>query len=281
MTLRVLFRRPDPHHVYDWLLQGRLTSGPFKRVRRGFTDYSSDFWLIRVLLIVLGDMCTAFLLCRHSGQKIFVSEFNAITALVLFFPVSFVFDLTDVHLNLNHNLLNSRETPALATLARRLKVCFIEASPSLIARYPFVTNLAIARPIKNRAVVKDVYAFSGNRHEQFLKEVGIYRDELCQEASRNNLNLEIVGALSGRRLRLSEYYDVFSEGVLVVLLYSTENYEVRHSGIALHALAAGCPILAHKSQLIDHYIDRGFAVHAFDSIDSFSRELGNIFVDFQ
>ena len=50
-----------------------------------------------------------------------------------------------------------------------------------------------------------------------------------------------------------------------MVLYKTADYSYRHSGLALEALALGCPLIIADSPPGRHYVQRGFRVSLFSS----------------
>lgn len=263
--MHLIYRRDDPHVVYYRIFPYCALPPNTYYIRRGFMELASEFKLVGFLFVLLGDLCATIRCCRYSGRDMVLFEFSVVTALLFLFPLSFIFDFRALILNVNHNLNKSSDVWFLRhVVSSRLRIGFIEPSISLLSQFPFIEPIRLRSAAFSLRTVKTIYCFLGTREEQWLPAAADYVDILKSDVGEY-LNLVLVGGKSGLRLSNESFQDISSGQAAIVLLYDTNRYSTRHSGIALEAIVSRTPLFMLQSELAQHYAWRGFDVSLFSS----------------
>jgi len=262
---KIIRRCGDPHAIYARIL-------PFMDVRehriarRGLMTFTSDYRLVRYLVMILGHLKIAKQIYRHRKERIFVSEGSLSVFAFIVLPVIIMFRVKHVIFNVNHNFNNALERFNARWMARWVAIGFIEPSEVFLRRYPFVTPVRIIPDSSASQPICRAYVFLGQRAEQFETGAEAFADAIDAGVGRQ-MDVARVGGSQGRRLSDEEFCMAFSPGSAIILLYNMENYSERHSGIVLEAIANGVVVFLRRSELGAHYRSCAFRVHEFDSCD--------------
>jgi hypothetical protein len=263
MSTFVRYRR-DPHEVYGRIIPHLDGLEHAALVARWGASMTSSSYLLRAVILLLGDL-GAFVQClRLRRSVIVIREFSSWTWLWLAPILKIVNPGAHVYLNINHNLNNKFERQWLMPVLSKLyKLGFIEPANAMLKDNPWITPLRIAkRPHSSHATIRRAYFFLGNRSEQLLltrRELEIVLSGLPSDLER-----VIAGGAEGDRISEEEFQQAFMPGSLIALLYNPKSYGERHSGVVLEALVSGCPIIMLGGALGDEYLRRGFSVSLID-----------------
>lgn len=265
---RILYQRDDPHAVY-FRIYPFLDVSSYRMVRRGLMGVSSDIRLIRLCLVMMGDM-SAFsraLLCRE--KTVFISEASAVFSLIVLFPLNIIFRKKIV-VNINHNFNNKIDRLIIAQRFKGLSFAFIEPTPQMLEIYPHLIPVRVSATHASKIMpIIKIFVFLGSRAEQWDSIAPQMVADL-NKLIGNKVELVFSGGPTGSRLGNQDYEDIFKPGSGIVLLYNQDSYEFRHSGIVLEAIVCGIPIFMRHSTLCHHYIDRSFPVRKFSDVRDLS-----------
>lgn len=260
----------DPHAVYYRIFPKTDLPSDAIYIRRGLVMVTSNFFIIRVFLVLFGDFLAAIKCCFSSGRNVIVIEFSTYSALVYLLPLSYVFNWDSLLLNINHNLNGKLSRFIIRNiLSSRLKFCFIEPSVEMIKEYPFLKAVRL-RPARSGSVKHNsLYCFLPKRKEQCFADEVDYIDAVKEISCC--IKTVFVGKDSV--LDQTEFARLFLGRSVIVILYKADSYSERHSGIALEAIVNGCTLLMPRTSLSLHYENSGFSVTTFLTPDDLKKKL--------
>lgn len=271
-----LSRRSDPHSVYKKIFNNIQILSNATVVSRWGSDITSSSYTIRLILAIAGDIFSIFQCIFLASKFIVVREFSAWIWL-LFAPFVRIFKPSSkIYLNINHNLNNRFERElALPILSIFFRIAFIEPSCSTLQSHAYLTPLHLVKNLDNCVdPIKRIYFFLGTRPEQiFIKKEDL--DETLEKLS-GLASCVVCGGANNLRLSNEVFAAAFSPGALIVVLYKSGAYTERHSGVVLESIVSSCPVVMFKSDLSQSYIQRGFNVHAIDSIDQLQSKIHDL-----
>jgi len=264
---RLIRKKRDPHQVYDRLFDYMDFDNKPVLYRRGFMSYDSDFLLIKVFLNVFGHIFTAISVFFGKDNVVFVREFNPY--IYAFFAPCNIFLKKKIYLNLNHEL-NGFENNKLfiGFVGFFCDVVFVEPSAGILDIFDCVKPIYFR---KNRLIENSsngCYVFCGRRNEQKIDGL----DAVLMKLSKSFTNMFFVGSDPlGNKYKFIELdeleYNVAIRNNVIVLLYNSRYYELRHSGVVLECLLY-CPALVlPSSALFNSYMERYDNVYVYSDYD--------------
>ncbi|MDG4577067.1 MAG: hypothetical protein P9C36_15670 [Defluviicoccus sp.] len=204
---------------------------------------SSEYWIVRGVLVVLGDLSTISNILSIRGTEYrFVREFSAVMwaiclPVVIFWRRVFI-------LNINANLNNKIDAFLIKyILSRLLNVGFMCPSCELLRVFPDIMAINIYKnvSVQPRKASK-VLVFIGQRPEQRRPDVDEYIGKIVGCLGGTGIAVNVVGKCfdrSGCKAKaLADESAFFEEvrGSVVVILYEAVAYSRRHSGLVWDVL---------------------------------------------
>lgn len=275
----LFYRVPDKHDVYYRIFP--YTDLPVEIVylrRFGITLYSDNLVVGRSLLYFL-EIISFFKYLMYHGQSVIIFEFTSFITAPFLFIASYFFNLRSFYLNVNANLNQSWQIKLLRFASKRLKIAMIEPSSDLITRHPWLTPIKLTTNninISKSRIVKNLFVFTGFRDEQESLDASECISSINNALLDSKINLHIIGRLTDSYLSFSEYNSIFTSiNSLVILLYKSDFYNDRHSGIVLESIVTSTPLIMRNSTLANHYISNNFFVAGFSSPSALYKLLSN------
>jgi hypothetical protein len=163
----------------------------------------------------------------------------------------------------------------------RLKFTIIEPHPSLLLKCPWLCPIQLTPTITSSNFDKQnccCYIFTGYREEQISPDCSECLDVALSFLLFHRIRYIVVGKY-GSFLSEKDYKEIFTGSSIILILYRSQFYQDRHTGIALESIVNNVPLFMRRSALVDHYIERGFMVSAFSGPSDLSRTLSHLLID--
>ena len=261
----LFYKVRDRHAVYYRIFPHTSLPKDCMYLRRvGVTLYTDNFLLGRTLLYLF-EFLSVFKYLKRAGSAVIIFEFTSFATTPLLYLASYFFDLKQFYLNINANLNNNYQVTVMRYASNRLKFAIIEPHSSLLLRHPWLHSLQLIPSdtcIDTNIHDKHFFIFTGYRVEQISPDCGDCLEVSTSYLEKNNLQYRVIGE-NGSSLDDDEYQSIFKKPSAIIILYSSNFYQDRHTGIALESIVNNIPLIMRHSLLSEHYINRGFAVSSF------------------
>jgi hypothetical protein len=271
---RLFYNCTDPHAVYYRLIP-KLEDNDFYIVRRGLVSQSSDFYLLRIALVFLGDFIAIVELFVTSKRKILVLEFSGFSY-VLFYPFFHFLKGKQIHLNVNHNFNSAVEYRLIKILSSIFNITFFEPAHEVLSRFRFITPLYFSRVrLQEQSIyVRNVHVFTGQR----LEQRHIHLEQFCGYLSSLDLNVNFYGQFTNTFLSAIDYQSLFTSDNMIIVLYNMDNYQLRHSGVVLESIVNQTLCLVPKIGITEYYEEKFSFVYTYNSFDDFCSKINKILI---
>lgn len=254
----------DRHNCYYRILPFTSLPKDTSYLRRiGTTLYTNNFILGRLALYVF-ELISLFKYLRLSGKTALIFEFTTYATVPSMYIASFFFDVSAFYFNINANLNNPLQVIIMSLAAKRLRFCLIEPPSSLLAAHKWLHPLHLLPKVRTSfcGAQRELFIFTGYRPEQLASDCSACLSDIHSFSLEAHINYHLVGH-DGIAMSEDEFEQVFHRPSVIVLLYASQSYQNRHSGIALEAICHRIPLVLRASDMSTHYIRRGFSVFPF------------------